>query len=81
VSNALNEHHKALKKASILMLGLAYKKDIDDMRESPSLKLMELLEERGASVEYHDPYIPEIPITREHAVFAGRKSYLPEERV
>ena len=44
------------------------------MRERPSLKLMELLEERGAQVDYHDPYIPEIPTTREHAEFAGRKS-------
>jgi UDP-N-acetyl-D-glucosamine dehydrogenase len=44
------------------------------MRESPSLKLIELLEERGAKVEYHDPFIPVIPKTREHAALAGRKS-------
>jgi len=80
ISHALNDHHKALRKAKILMLGVAYKKDIDDMRESPSLKLMELLEERGAEVAYHDPYIKEIPITREHAEFAGRKS-VPLDKV
>jgi UDP-N-acetyl-D-glucosamine dehydrogenase len=74
VSSALNDHHKALRKSKILIVGLAYKKDIDDMRESPSLKLMTLLEERGAHVDYHDPFIPEIPSTREHLEYAGRKS-------
>lgn len=74
VSHALNDHHKALKGSKILMFGIAYKKDIDDMRESPSLKLIELLEEKGATVDYHDPHIPVIPETREHAHLAGRKS-------
>jgi UDP-N-acetyl-D-glucosamine dehydrogenase len=60
--------------AKILILGVAYKKNIDDMRESPSLVLIELIEKRGASVEYHDPFIPVIPTTREHAALAGRKS-------
>lgn len=60
--------------ARILILGIAYKKNVDDMRESPSLKLIELLEKRGATVDYHDPFIPVIPPTREHAELAGRRS-------
>ena len=63
-----------LKGSAILLLGIAYKKNIDDMRESPSLVLIEMLEKRGAKVEYHDPHIPEIPVTREHASLAGRRS-------
>ena len=66
--------HKNLSDARILILGIAYKKNIDDMRESPSLKLIELIEKRGARVEYHDPFIPVIPPTREHAELAGRRS-------
>ena len=54
-------------------MGLAYKKNVDDLRESPSLKLIELLEEKGAKVDYHDPYIPDVPQTREHGQLAGRK--------
>jgi UDP-N-acetyl-D-glucosamine dehydrogenase len=60
--------------AKVLILGIAYKKNVDDMRESPSLKLIELLEKRGAEVHYHDPFIPVIPPTREHADLAGRRS-------
>lgn len=66
--------HKNLSNARILILGIAYKKNIDDMRESPSLKLIELLEKRGTHVEFYDPYIPVIPPTREHAELTGRKS-------
>jgi UDP-N-acetyl-D-glucosamine dehydrogenase len=66
--------HKNLSDAKILILGIAYKKNIDDMRESPSLKLIELIEKRGAYVEFHDPFIPVIPPTREHAELTGRKS-------
>ena len=66
--------HKNLSDARILVLGIAYKKNIDDMRESPSLKLIELIEKRGAHVEFHDPFIPVIPPTREHAELTGRKS-------
>jgi len=73
VSHALNDHGKALRGSKILLMGMAYKKNVDDMRESPSLKLMELLEERGAHVDYHDPFIPVIPETREHRGLAGRK--------
>jgi UDP-N-acetyl-D-glucosamine dehydrogenase len=65
---------KGLTGARILICGVAYKKNVDDMRESPSLKLIELIESRGAHVEYHDPHIPVIPMTREHAALAGRAS-------
>jgi UDP-N-acetyl-D-glucosamine dehydrogenase len=58
----------------VLVLGIAYKKNVDDTRESPSLKLIRLIEQRGADVDYHDPHVPVIPVTREHASLAGRKS-------
>ncbi|MDH7513984.1 MAG: UDP binding domain-containing protein, partial [Clostridiales bacterium] len=61
---ALNRQGKSLKGSKILVLGLAYKKDVDDPRESPSFKLIELLKERGAEVDYNDPYIPKPPKTR-----------------
>ncbi len=60
--------------ARILVVGLAYKKNIPDVRESPTFKLMEMLEARGACVEYHDPYLDQVPPTREHAAFTGRRS-------
>ncbi len=65
---------KALNGSSILIIGMAYKKNVDDMRESPSLVLTELLEAEGAEVAYHDPYFPTIPQTREHSQLAGRTS-------
>lgn len=65
---------KSLSSSRILLLGLAYKKNIDDMRESPSLKLIELIEQRGAQVAFHDPHIPVMPSTRNHPELAGRKS-------
>lgn len=71
---ALNSEGKAVKNARILLLGLAYKANVDDDRESPSYKLIEKFEALGAKVEYHDPFVPVIPLTREHAVYAGRKS-------
>jgi len=64
VMEALNERGKSLKGCKVLVLGAAYKKDIDDPRESPSFKLMEILLERGAEVNYNDPYIPELPAMR-----------------
>ncbi|HEY6909465.1 MAG TPA: nucleotide sugar dehydrogenase, partial [Myxococcales bacterium] len=57
---ALNEQGKALKGAKVLILGLAYKKNIDDLRESPSIRLIELFREKGAQVSYHDPYCPKM---------------------
>jgi len=65
---------KSLAGAKVLLCGLAYKKDIDDMRESPSLELIHLLKEHGAEVSYYDPLIPEIPETREHPEFTGMAS-------
>src|SRR5215472_11452786 len=65
---------RALRGAQILVVGLAYKKNIDDMRESPALKIMSLLERRGAETRFHDPFFPEILPSREHPGFAGRKS-------
>lgn len=62
--DALNERGVSIKGAKILVLGLAYKKDVDDVRESPAFKIIELLEEKGAIVDYNDPYIPESPKTR-----------------
>ncbi len=64
----------AMKNARILLVGLAYKKNVDDPRESPSFKLWQLLEERGAKVDYCDPYCPEAPHMREHPQFEGIKS-------
>jgi UDP-N-acetyl-D-glucosamine dehydrogenase len=68
------QRSKALNGARILLLGLAYKKNIDDMRESPALILIELLERAGAKVSYHDPFIPAVKPSREHASLTGRKS-------
>src|SRR5262245_65577279 len=65
---------RGLNGARILVLGVAYKKNVDDMRESPSLKLIELIEARGANVDYHDPFVPMIPPTRDHPALAGRLS-------
>jgi UDP-N-acetyl-D-glucosamine dehydrogenase len=62
--DALNEMGKALKNAKVLVLGLAYKKDIGDPRESPSFKIIELLEAKGAKVDYNDPFIPSAPDMR-----------------
>jgi UDP-N-acetyl-D-glucosamine dehydrogenase len=65
---------RGLNGAKILIGGVAYKKNVDDMRESPALKLIELFEQRGAVTEYYDPFVPKIPMTREHAELAGRTS-------
>ncbi|HEX8166485.1 MAG TPA: nucleotide sugar dehydrogenase [Beijerinckiaceae bacterium] len=65
---------KGLSGARILLIGIAFKKNVDDMRESPALKLIELIEARGGRTDYHDPFIPVIPPTREHAELAGRRS-------
>ncbi len=63
---ALNEHSKSLKGSKVLVLGLAYKKDIDDLRESPSIELIELLREKGAKVDYNDPFIAKTHRQRKH---------------
>jgi len=74
VGDALNEQQKSVKGSSVLVLGLAYKPNVDDERESPSYVLMEMLAQRGAKVSYHDPYVPVIKPTREHGHWAGTKS-------
>lgn len=66
ISDALNDRQKALKGSRILALGIAYKRDVDDMRESPSVFVMEHLRDRGAIVAYSDPNVPEFPKMREH---------------
>lgn len=71
---ALNKNSKSIKGAKVLILGLAYKKNVDDPRESPSLKLIELLQEMGAEVDYHDPYIPRPPKMRKYKL---EKSSVP----
>jgi len=63
---ALNEQKKSLKGSKLLILGLAYKKDIDDVRESPSVELIELFSKKGAKVDYNDPYLPRAPKQRQH---------------
>ena len=63
---ALNKFKKALNGSKVLILGAAYKKDIDDMRESPSLKLIEIYREKGATVDYYDPLVPVLPKTRKY---------------
>ncbi|MEM6694061.1 MAG: nucleotide sugar dehydrogenase [Pseudomonadota bacterium] len=79
---ALDTHHrKGVNGARILVIGVAYKKNVDDMRESPALRLIELLEGRGADTEYYDPYVPTIPMTREHAALAGRNSVAWREKL
>jgi len=74
VMETLNDFGKTIKGARILVLGLAYKGNVDDDRESPSYRLMKKLEEKGAVVKYNDPYIPVIRPSREFSQFAGRKS-------
>jgi len=74
VADALNEQSKAIKGSRLLIVGLAYKPNVDDERESPSYALMDLLNKRGAEVQYYDPYVPMIKPTREHSHFAGKQS-------
>src|SRR5437764_2814510 len=74
VADALNHARKAVNGSRVLVLGLAYKPDVDDERQSPSYTLMSLLMEPGALVEYYDPYVPMIKPTREHSHFAGKQS-------
>ena len=75
VREALSEHQqRSLHGAQVLVVGVSYKKNVDDMRESPALTLISLLEKGGAKTEYYDPHVPEISMTREHSPLAGRRS-------
>jgi UDP-N-acetyl-D-glucosamine dehydrogenase len=75
LAEALDRRHKkALNGSKILLMGLAYKKNVEDIRESPAFKLIELMEARGAEVSFYDPFVPAVPPTREHASLTGRRS-------
>ncbi|HUX05898.1 MAG TPA: nucleotide sugar dehydrogenase [Acidobacteriota bacterium] len=71
---ALNRHGRSLSDAKVLLSGMAYKKDVDDTRESPGLHLFKMILDGGAQVDYYDPFVPAIPPTREHPQLAGIRS-------
>lgn len=71
---ALNKRKKAINGSKILLMGLAYKEDVDDMRESPTFELLDLFKEQGGEVDYFDPHIPVVCPTREHAAWTGHES-------
>jgi UDP-N-acetyl-D-glucosamine dehydrogenase len=71
VRDALNEAEKSVKGSKILILGVAYKKDIDDMRESPALSVIDLLRSQGANLSYHDPFVPEVTFDHAYTIRAG----------
>jgi len=81
LTDALNAQRKATNGAKVLLLGLAYKPDVDDDRESPSYVLLDLLRKRGAEVAYYDPYVPVIRPSREHSHWAGTRSVVWNEQV
>jgi UDP-N-acetyl-D-glucosamine dehydrogenase len=66
ITDGLNDHSLSVKGAKILVLGAAYKKNVDDMRESPSVEIMESLIDLGALVDYYDPFVPKLPKMRNH---------------
>ncbi len=74
VAEALNEASKSVRGSRILIVGLAYKPNVDDERESPSYVLMERLKQRGAEMAYYDPYVPIVRPTREHPQWTGTRS-------
>lgn len=76
--DGLNEAGKALKNSKILVLGIAYKKNVDDMRESPSVEIMELIEAKGGKVAYADPHVPVFPKMREHFFELSSEPLTPE---
>jgi len=78
VSNALNNERKAVNGSRILILGVAYKKDIDDMRESPALSVIDLLRAKGADVSYHDPFVPEVHFDHAYTIGDGEPLYNSE---
>jgi len=69
---------RGLNGARVLLVGIAYKKNVSDMRESPSMRLLQLLDEAGAQVEFLDPHVPEIPPMREYRAYRGRRALAPE---
>jgi UDP-N-acetyl-D-glucosamine dehydrogenase len=78
ISTALNEQKKSVNGSKVLILGVAYKKDIDDMRESPALSIIDLLRSRGAEVTYHDPFVPEVTFDHAYTIGDGEALYNSE---
>lgn len=78
VTGALNDRSRSIKGSKILVLGIAYKKNVDDMRESPSVKLMEILRDKGAEIAYSDPHVPIFPRMREHHFSLSSTGLTPE---
>jgi UDP-N-acetyl-D-glucosamine dehydrogenase len=78
VAGALNDDGKAVKGARILVLGVAYKKDVDDPRESPAFEILEMLQARGAEVGYNDPHVPVLPRMRHHSLRMESMPLTPE---
>jgi UDP-N-acetyl-D-glucosamine dehydrogenase len=78
LTKALNERRKSVHGSSVLVLGIAYKKNVDDMRESPSVEVMELLQDAGAEVAYSDPHVPVFPKMREHSFDLSSIELTPE---
>ncbi|NWM30115.1 nucleotide sugar dehydrogenase, partial [Escherichia coli] len=70
---------RGLRGARILVLGVAYKKNVEDIRESPSLRLMEMIEARGATADFHDPHVAQIDNTREHPTLNFRRGMAWDE--
>ncbi len=77
LADALNEQRKSINGSKILVLGLAYKADVDDVRESPAIELIELLQDRGAKVDYNDPHVPKTHKMREHDLKMTSKKLTP----
>jgi UDP-N-acetyl-D-glucosamine dehydrogenase len=78
ISEALNHRDKAIKGSRVLVLGIAYKKNVEDMRESPAVELMELLKARGAEIAYSDPHVPVFPKIRKHDFALSSVPLTPE---
>jgi UDP-N-acetyl-D-glucosamine dehydrogenase len=78
IAMALNDHGKPLKGSNVCVLGVAYKKNVDDPRESPAFTILESLEARGAVVNYHDPFIPSLPAMRHHVIRLASRALTAE---
>ena len=81
IVEALNERKKSLRGSRVLVMGIAYKKDVDDMRESPSVHVMEILEHKGAEIAYSDPHVPVFPKLRDHRWFDLKTTPLTPETI
>ena len=80
VEAALNHRGKAVKGSNVLVMGIAYKKDTSDTRESPGLKILAMLQAKGAKTSYYDPYVPEIPKLRQYEL-AGASTEISAQRI